>query len=133
MAHIEKHLPGAFCWIELATTDQESAKKFYCDLFGWTVDDSPMGPGDFYSMFRLNGHATGAGCTLRKEQRAQGVPPHWGVYMEVAGADDAVAKAAKLGATVLAPGFDVMDVGRMGILQDPTGAVFCVWQSQSRS
>jgi len=133
MPNIEKHPAGAFCWIELATTDQESAKKFYCGLFGWTVEDSPIGPGDFYSMFRLNGNTTGAGCTLRKEQREQGVPPHWGVYMEVAVADDAVAKAAKLGGTVSAPAFDVMDVGRMGVLQDPTGADFCVWQSKKHS
>ena len=30
---------------------------------------------------------------------------------------------------VLAPPFDVMDAGRMAVLQDPTGAVFQVWQA----
>jgi hypothetical protein len=29
---------------------------------------------------------------------------------------------------VLAPPFDVMDVGRMAVVQDPAGAVFEVWQ-----
>jgi uncharacterized protein len=42
--------------------------------------------------------------------------------------DEAVKKAEGLGAKVLAPPFDVMDVGRMAVLQDPTGAVFEVWQ-----
>ena len=44
--------------------------------------------------------------------------------------DAAVAKAKSLGATVLAPPFDVMDAGRMAVLQDPTGAVFQVWQAK---
>ncbi len=34
MTAIEKHAPGDFCWIELATTDQAAAKQFYSTLFG---------------------------------------------------------------------------------------------------
>jgi len=128
MANIETHAPGSFCWFELATTDQNAAKKFYTSLFGWAVDDSPIGPDDFYSMFKLDGRNTGAAYTMRKEQRAQGVPPNWMLYISVADADQAVSKAAQLGATVLAPAFDVLDVGRMAVIQDPTGAIFSVWQ-----
>jgi predicted enzyme related to lactoylglutathione lyase len=128
MANIDKHSPGSFCWFELATTDQNAAKKFYTSLFGWTVNDSPIGPDDFYSMFKLHGRDTGAAYTMRKEQRAQGVPPHWMLYISVTDADQAVSKAAQLGGTVLAPAFDVMDVGRMAVIQDPTGAIFSVWQ-----
>jgi len=36
MLHVEKHAPGDFCWIELATTNQSAAKKFYSELFSWT-------------------------------------------------------------------------------------------------
>jgi len=25
-------LPGSFCWFELATTDQDAAKRFYTEL-----------------------------------------------------------------------------------------------------
>jgi predicted enzyme related to lactoylglutathione lyase len=131
MPHIDKHAPGDFCWIELATTDQAAAKIFYASLFGWAVEDSPMGPNDFYSMFSLEGRNTGAAYTLRKEQREQGVPPHWMLYIAVESADAAAAKAAELGGKVLAPAFDVMDVGRMAVMQDPTGATFCVWQAKS--
>lgn len=131
MANIDKHPAGSFCWFELATTDQAAAKKFYTSLFGWAVEDSPMGPDDFYSMFKLSGRDTGAAYTMRKEQRAQGVPPHWMVYIAAASADDTVNKAAQIGGTVLAPAFDVMDVGRMAVLQDPTGAIFSVWQPKS--
>lgn len=133
MANIDKHPAGSFCWVELATTDQASAKKFYTSLFGWSAVDSPMGPDDFYSMFKLAGRDTGAAYTMRKEQRAQGVPPHWMLYISVENADQSVSKAAQAGGTVLAPAFDVMDVGRMAVVQDPTGAIFSLWQAKKQS
>ena len=128
MPRIAHHPPGAFCWIELATTDQNAAKSFYGSLFGWSVKDFPMDPDNFYSMFQLEGSDAAAAYTLRAEQRAQGVPPHWMLYVAVQSADDAASRAAELGGTVLAPAFDVFDVGRMAVLQDPTGATFSVWQ-----
>ncbi len=128
MANIDKHPAGSFCWVELATTDQNAAKTFYTSLFGWAVEDNPMGPDDFYSMFKLSGRDTGAAYSMRKEQRAQGVPPHWMVYIAVENADKSVAKAAQAGGTVLSPAFDVMDAGRMGVIQDPTGAIFSLWE-----
>ena len=133
MANIDKHPAGSFCWVELATTDQNAAKTFYTSLFGWAVEDSPMGPSAFYSMFKLSGRNTGAAYTLSQDQRAQGVPPNWMIYVAVENADQSVAKAAQAGGTVHAPAFDVMDFGRMAVLQDPTGGVFSLWQPKSHS
>ncbi len=133
MPHIEKHPPGAFCWIELATTDQNAAKSFYGALFGWAVYDVPMGPNDCYTMFQLEGRDTAAAYTLRREQRSQGVPPHWMIYVGTESADTTADRAAQLEGKVLAPPFDVYDVGRMAVLQDPTGATFSVWQAKKHS
>jgi hypothetical protein len=119
--------------MELGTTDQNAAKKFYGDLFGWSVDDAPIGPGEVYSMFKLDGKDAAAAYTLRSDQRAHNVPPHWMLYIAVDNADQAAKRAADLGATILAQPFDVMDVGRMSVVQDPTGAVFCVWQAKKHS
>src|SRR5437868_15338541 len=79
-------------------------------------------------MFQLRGREVGAASALRDEERQHGVPPHWTSYIAVASADAAVKRAQELGGRVLAPPFDVMDAGRMAVLQDPTGAVFQVWQ-----
>jgi uncharacterized protein len=133
MPKTDKHLPGAFCWVELATTDQNAAKSFYGSLFGWSVKDFPMGADAFYSMFQLEGADAAAAYTIRAEQRAQGVPPHWMLYVAVRGANDAAHHAAQLGGTVLAPPFDVFDLGRMAVLQDPTGAAFSVWQAKQHT
>jgi hypothetical protein len=129
MANIEKHPAGSFCWIELHTTDQDAAKKFYGSLFGWTPQDNPMGPEGVYTIFQVQGRDAAAGCALRPEERSQGVPPHWMIYIAVDNVDEAVAKAQQLGGKILAPAFDVMDAGRMAVIQDPTGAIFCVWKA----
>ncbi len=133
MANIDQHPAGSFCWIELHTSDQTAAKSFYSSLFGWEAHDSPMGPNDFYTEFKLQGREAAAGFTLRPEERSQGVPPHWLIYVAVESADAAVAKAQQLGGKILAQAFDVMDFGRMAVLQDPTGAVFCVWQANKNT
>jgi predicted enzyme related to lactoylglutathione lyase len=133
MGIIEKHAPGSFCWLELATSDQNAAKTFYTTLFGWKLNEFPMGPGETYTIFRLQDRDAAAAYTMRKEQRDMGVPPNWMLYIRVENADASAARAAELGGKVLAPPFDVMDVGRMAVIQDPTGAVFAAWQPKEHA
>jgi hypothetical protein len=133
MTHIDKHPAGSFAWVELATTDQPAAKKFYSDLFGWSPQDNPMGPGEVYTIFKLEGRDAAAGYTIRPDQSAQGMPPNWMLYMAVDNADQAAGKVKQLGGTVVCPAFDVGDYGRMAVLQDPTGAHFCVWQAKKNT
>ena len=121
--------PGTFCWLELGTSDGEAAKKFYTELFGWTFEDHPMGPGMVYTMLKQDGKDVGALYQLNEEMKSAGVPPHWMSYVAVASADESAAKAKEAGATLMKEPFDVMDVGRMAVVQDPTGAVFCLWQA----
>jgi len=66
---------------------------------------------------------------LMTDQVAQGVPPNWLSYISVTNADEATEKAKAAGATILKEPFDVMTVGRMSVVQDPTGAVFATWQA----
>jgi predicted enzyme related to lactoylglutathione lyase len=114
--------------VELASTDQPAAEAFYAKIFGWSANNMPVGPDGVYTIFQLEGRDAAAACTLRPDELQRGVPPHWNLYIAVESADATAARAADLGGTVLAPAFDVGDAGRMAILQDPTGAIFCVWQ-----
>ena len=130
MAEFSSHSPGTFSWVELSTTDQKGATAFYRGLFGWDVNEIPMGPGETYTMFMMRAKEVGAATAMRPEERQHGVPSHWNMYVTVAKVDEAVKRAEGLGAKVLAPPFDVMDAGRMAVLQDPTGAVFQVWEAK---
>ena len=128
MGERTQHTPGTFSWTDLTTTDQDAAKAFYTPLFGWEADDRPVGEGVVYSMMLKDGKAVAAISPQPQQQRDAGAPPMWNSYVTVESADDALARAAELGATVHAPAFDVMDAGRMGVVQDPQGAYFLVWQ-----
>src|ERR1700757_1059431 len=125
------YTPGTFSWTDLSTTDQEAAKDFYGRLFGWDATDNPVGEGVVYSTMSLGGKAVAGIGPQPQQQRDAGVPPLWNSYVTVESADDALARAAELGATVHAPAFDVMDVGRMGVVQDPQGAFFMVWEPKA--
>ena len=126
---VTKHDPGRFCWVELSTSDGPAAKKFYTTLFGWSFVDNPMGDAGVYTMLQKNGKDVGALYQMGPEQK--GIPPNWGSYVAVENANDAAAHAKELGATVMLEPFDVMEHGRMAVLQDPAGAVFSLWEPKS--
>lgn len=131
MPVVTEYAPGAPCWFELATTNQDAAKKFYTEVFGWSVNEYPIGPNQTYTMFKLNGQDVGAAYTLDKHMVDQGIPPHWNVYFAMPNVDEAPAKVTEMGGSVVQKPFDVMDVGRMGIFQDPGGATFFAWQAKA--
>jgi predicted enzyme related to lactoylglutathione lyase len=118
--------PGTFSWAELATSDADGAKAFYSGLFGWELEDNSVGDDMVYTMARLGGKSVAA--MFKQHEREQGIPPHWNSYVTVESADDSAARAKELGGTVLFDPFDVMEVGRMAVIQDPTGAIFQVWE-----
>jgi predicted enzyme related to lactoylglutathione lyase len=130
MGERTQYQAGTFSWADVTTTDQDGAKRFYSGLFGWEADDQPVGDGVYYSMMRLDGRAAAAISPQPQQQREAGVPPMWNNYVTVGSADEAADRATQLGATVHAPPFDVMDVGRMAVIQDPQGAFFMVWQAR---
>jgi predicted enzyme related to lactoylglutathione lyase len=131
MPEITRHEPGSHCWSELATSDTAAAKRFYTGLFGWEAEDTPAGPDMVYTMLRLRGREAGALYQQDKAEAGQGVPPHWNVYVAVESADATAARAKELGGTLMMEPFDVMEHGRMAIVQDPTGAVICAWQARA--
>ena len=128
MGERTKYTPGTFCWTDLTTTDPEAAKSFYSALFGWEVVDMPAGEGIVYSMTRIDGKEVAAISAQPEQQREAGAPPAWNSYVSVESADSALERAKALGGTVHAPAFDVFDAGRMGVVQDPQGAYFLVWE-----
>ena len=131
MPQFTQHLPGTFSWPELSTTDQKAAVAFYRALFEWGVNEQPMGPTETYSIFQIGGSDVGAAYTMRPEERQHGAPPHWNAYVTVENVEAAATRAHELGAIIVAPPFDVMEAGRMAVLQDPTGAMFQLWQAGS--
>ncbi|MGI8802888.1 MAG: VOC family protein [Solirubrobacteraceae bacterium] len=131
MAERDSHPPGTFSWADLSTTDPEAAKAFYGGLFGWVAEDMPVGDGAVYSMMRKDGRDAAAIAPQPSQQREAGVPPMRNSYVTVESADATAERATELGGAVHAPPFDVMEAGRMAVLQDPQGAFFVAWDPRS--
>jgi uncharacterized protein len=125
MGERTSYAPGTFSWVELVTSDADAAKAFYTAVFGWDYLDNPIGDGMVYSTALVDGQAVGA-LFASAEQ-----PPHWNCYVTVESVDEATRRAGDLGATVMAEPFDVMDVGRMSVIADPTGAALALWEPGS--
>jgi predicted enzyme related to lactoylglutathione lyase len=123
MGERTSYAPGTFSWADLGTTDPDGAKRFYGELFGWEYDDQPIPGGGTYSMARKDGKDV-AGLS----RAMAGVPTAWNSYVTVESADAAAATAGGLGGTLISEPCDVMEAGRMAVVQDPTGAVLCVWE-----
>jgi predicted enzyme related to lactoylglutathione lyase len=132
MTEVTRHDQGSFSWAELATSDAKAAKTFYSSLFGWGSRDTPIGPGpdDVYTTLQLAGKDVAALHKLHPGQAAAGVPPNWMTYFTVADVDETTKKVKAAGGTVLLEPFDVMDLGRMSVVQGPEGAAFSLWQAR---
>ena len=126
MPLIDTYAPGTFCWADLGTPDAAAATRFYTALFGWTAEDRPMGPDAAYTMLTIDGRSVAA--LYQQEPAAAGTPPEWLSYISVGSVAESAERAKALGGAVLMEPFDVLDVGRMAMVQDPTGAVVALWE-----
>jgi predicted enzyme related to lactoylglutathione lyase len=96
---------GAFSWFELMTSDVDSEKNFYSNLFGWNTEDMSMGEMDY--------------TVVKVGQEAVGGPPNWGVYITVDDVDATSRKAEDLGGKILVPPTDIPTVAGFACCRTP--------------
>ena len=125
MADAKTFVVNAPAWIDLGSTDPDAAREFYTKLFGWKaeVEKDPAAGG--YAMARF-GDKDVAG--IGGKQPGDPSPSAWSLYIGTKDVDALAKKVEAAGGTVVAPPFDVMDVGRMSVFQDPSGAFISAWQ-----
>lgn len=129
---VTQHDPGRFSWADLATPDAKGSRMFYTELLGLDATEIPVGEGAVYVILSKSGKNACAIYEMSEEiMRQTGRPPAWQSYFTVRSADDTASHVKKLGGTLVQEPFDVMQAGRMAVAQDPTGAVFAVWQPVS--
>jgi predicted enzyme related to lactoylglutathione lyase len=112
---------GHFVWNELTTHDVEKAKKFYAEALGWTYDAMPGVGGMTYWTIKRGDERIGGMFPL-DEATCADVPEGWLAYIAVDDVDARVKKALSLGAKLMRPIFDVPNIGRIALLQEPGGA-----------
>ncbi|HZM76782.1 MAG TPA: VOC family protein [Candidatus Limnocylindrales bacterium] len=116
---------GVPSWIDLATTDLESARDFYSKLFGWEAQITQEPEARGYTLFLKDGkQAAGVGPAM-----TPGQPPSWTMYVATDDAQFVAAKVEGAGGKILVPPTDVFDFGRMAVFADTSGTAFAVWQA----
>ena len=128
MSERDGYIHGVPCWIDTSQPDPEAALPFYGGLFGWEFEDvMPDGTDGSYFIGRIRGGDVAAVGSL-----PEGAPPMamWNTYVWVDNVDETVTAARAAGGGVISEPFDVMDSGRMAVLSDPEGAVFCIWEAK---
>jgi len=117
------YAPGTPSWVDLGSPDVDASIRFYGSLFGWSASE-PVEGGGGYRFFEQDGKMVAGLGPLMME----GQPPAWLNYVSIADADETVGTARDAGAVIHVEPMDVLDVGRMAILADPTGAALGLWQ-----
>jgi predicted enzyme related to lactoylglutathione lyase len=113
--------------------DQQAALDFYCDLFGWQGEVGPPETGG-YSVCHLKGKPVAG---IMKAMNPDGTVPDpmppsvWTTYLATDSVDATLKAVTDAGGTVMMPAADVMDLGRMAVITDPTGAVVGLWEAGS--
>jgi predicted enzyme related to lactoylglutathione lyase len=115
---------GLFVWDELHSTDADSAKRFYGQLFGWTTAQMM----ENYEIFSA-GETQAAG--LYADSDAHG--SYWLTYLGVDDVDASAAKAQERGAGVIVEPADIPDIGRFAVITDPTGAAVGLFKGLPQS
>jgi predicted enzyme related to lactoylglutathione lyase len=122
-------MANPFVHVELNTADPEKAKAFYAKLFQWELEDvaNPGVPTGSYTIVKVG---TGTGGGIMK--LVPGGPSGWLAYVAVEDIHAATQKAKSLGGQVMKEVTEVMGMGWLSIIQDPTGVVLGLWKPKSK-
>jgi uncharacterized protein len=109
-------------WFEVLGSDAERTQRFYCELFGWTVNESGF-PG-----YRLVDTKAGEGA-IGGGLGGGGEAGTWAtVYAKVPEVEPILARAVELGGSRVYGPDKVDDHTQTGALRDPAGNVFGVYE-----
>ena len=120
-----------FVHVELETNDVAKAKTFYGKLFDWKMEDIPNDAVEngTYTMISV-GDGTGGGMMKNPMPAGQSF---WLAYVLVDDIEASTKKAKSLGATVMKDVTEVMGMGWLSIIVDPTGAALGLWKAKPRA
>jgi predicted enzyme related to lactoylglutathione lyase len=116
---------GRFIWRELMAANIDAARRFYGELFGWTVKEW-AGEKPYY-LFHAG--EKGVAGMMACPEGGQ-IPSRWTSYVSMSDVDACVERARAAGGKITLGPMDVPTVGRMAFIADPNGATTAVIKPQ---
>jgi uncharacterized protein len=120
---------GTPIWYELLTNDPDASKAFYDEVFGWNVQ--PPSPDRDYRLIDTGNGMVGGVLKLTAEMQAGGAKPSWLFYVGVDDVDATAEKVVAAGGAVTKKPFDIPNVGRLAMVDDPQGIPLYVMRGAS--
>lgn len=126
MSTAEAPKVGTIAWHDLTVPNADVVRDFYQAVVGWRPEPVDMGDYSDYNMIAASTGESAAGVCYARGVNAK-VPPVWMIYIIVDDLDRCIAQCQALGGKVLD---DRRGDGssRLGIIQDPAGAVCALYQ-----
>ena len=123
---------GTFVWTEIASNNADKCQAFYNTVFGWNFKTGNAASGMDYREFTTGGDNPAGGLYQINPEWFGGnpPPPHFMIYVAVDDVDANAEKAKELGGKVHKV-LDVPNVGRMAIIEDPTGAMIATFRMKN--
>jgi uncharacterized protein len=123
MSERERYPAGVPCWVTVLQPDPRAAMDFYGPLFGWETAAASD-----HVIARMRGReVAGVGVLPGPD-----VAPAWITEVRVDSCDEAAERARAAGGTVVEGPRDFAPAGRLAVLTDPAGALFCAWEPGTR-
>lgn len=130
MAERRTYPEGVTSWIDVEAPDVEAARRFYGELFGWTISEAtPPGSPFRYFIAQLDGQDA-AGIGGPAEPGGEVGAPEWNTYIAVT--DIAAARITSAGGRVVSEPAAAGEGGSAATCVDPAGASFRLWQANRR-
>jgi uncharacterized protein len=119
------------CWVETLQPNPRQAADFYHGLFGWDLVGPPDQDPDDTNAF-LIARSDGGDVAGIAPLPPDSVEPGWYMHIRVDNVDTALDAVRDAGGHADQDPVDAAPAGRLGVVSDPTGAVFCVWEAETR-
>jgi uncharacterized protein len=124
MPERDSYEPGTPSWTDLTIPDLDAALRFYGGLFGWEFEDAGAEAGHYHQALKRGKRVAGIG------PNQPGAPPtaFWTTYFSGTDVDAHATAIAEAGGRVAFGPLEIFGQGRMLAGQDPTGAMFGIWE-----
>ncbi|MEO7261165.1 MAG: VOC family protein [Jatrophihabitantaceae bacterium] len=112
----------------MSVPDLDAARLFYEGLFGWGMQGGSPEYGGYLNATKNGRLAAGISPKMAPE-----APTAWLIHFATSDVDASAERVGSNGGQVLLAPMDVMELGRMAICADPSGARFGLWKAGSHT
>ena len=124
MPTFTEHTPGTPCWVDSIVSnsaDRLALIDFYSELFDWQFDLGTPEMG-YYSIAKSKGEPV---LGIGEQDEGNGA---WITYFTSENIEEDSKKAGENGAQIVVPPMQIMNLGWMSLIVDPSNAVYGLWQ-----